>query len=156
MRRNAGRALGLRFGIWGGYSKTGKRYGGPIPGRFQGQLSTDFSCFDSALRSIHGRCGRFADLLGKPGRAAHETFFLKCFHRFGRDFLKFCDFQKSARVADPGHAASEFALPHAVAKAVKLSTDFSCFDSALRSIHGRCGQFAEFVGKKRGAWAPCF
>ena len=124
--------------------------------RFRGRLSTDFSCFDSALRSIHGRCGRFADLLGKSGRAAHEAFFPKCFHRFGRDFLKFCDSQKSARVAGPGRAASEFALPHAVAKAVKLSTDFFCFDSALRSIYGRCGRFAEFVGKKGGAWAPCF
>ena len=30
-------------------------------------LSTDFSYFDSALRSIHGRCGRFADLIGKFG-----------------------------------------------------------------------------------------
>ena len=27
---------------------------------FGGDLSTDFSCFCSTLRSIHGRCGRFA------------------------------------------------------------------------------------------------
>ena len=147
---------GVGFGIWGGYSKTGRRHDEPISRRFQGELSTDFSCFDSALRSIYGRCGQFADLLGKSGRAAHEAFFPKCFHRFGRDFLKFCDFQKSARVAGPGRAAPEFALPHPVAKAVKLSTDFSCFDSTLRSIHGRCGRSAEFMGKKKGAWAPFF
>ena len=33
-----------------------------------GSLSTDFSCFDSALRSIYGRCGRFACLLGRRGK----------------------------------------------------------------------------------------
>ena len=33
--------------------------------QFQGQLSTDFSCFDSALRSKDGRCGRFACWIGK-------------------------------------------------------------------------------------------
>ena len=31
----------------------------------KGMLSTDFSCFDSALRSVDGRCGRFACLIGK-------------------------------------------------------------------------------------------
>ena len=32
----------------------------PGLGQVQGRLSTDFSCFDSALRSVYGSCGRFA------------------------------------------------------------------------------------------------
>ena len=35
----------------------------PTPGK--GNLSTDFSCFDSTLRSIDRRCGRFAELISK-------------------------------------------------------------------------------------------
>ena len=35
-------------------------------------LSTDFSCFDSALRSIYGRCGRFAYLMSNFGAEAQS------------------------------------------------------------------------------------
>ena len=51
------------FHMRGAYSSPGCP--GLAPHSAKGKLSTDFSCFDSTLRSIHGRCGWFAAFLCK-------------------------------------------------------------------------------------------
>ena len=100
----------------------------------RGRLSTDFFCFDSTLRSIHGRCGRFAELVGN--RAALEQ---GCVRRPFRPRCRVCQIGRNHPLAEPMKTAPRWS---------RLSTDFSCFDSTLRSIHGRCGRFAELVGSQ--------
>ena len=74
--RDAGCVAG-RDGVCGGTRWGRGRVSGPVFGnrlawRLQNTLkrdglSTDFSCFDSALRSIYGGCGRFAEWVGNSG-----------------------------------------------------------------------------------------
>ena len=73
--REAG--CGVRDGVcggtrWGRGRESGPVFGNRLAWRLQsalgrGRLSTSFSCFDSALRSIDGRCERFAEWVGNSG-----------------------------------------------------------------------------------------
>ena len=130
-----------------------------------GRLSTDFSCFDSALRSMDGRWGGLACFLNKSrestvseNRAVGHG--RRCAAGFGPGAV--CRGQgggarKPGRYGPGNRLASTLSFTRrpassgssSASESGKLSTDFSCFDSAPRSVYGRCGGFAYSASRIR-------